>query len=240
MAFGAGLPFALAFAPYGYWPVGLAALLVLYWMIGGATSRREAVTRCFLFGVGKFGAGAYWVFVSLHAYAEMDLVLAATMFMLFVAAVSGLFSLVAFFAVETRNATMSALVFAVGLCIAELALSLPWALSFPWLHLGYALIDTPLSFWAPLGGVWAVSFAGAVSVVAAAEAIRRSWVPLGVAVLVWLPGVLFPVKSQETGDAVPVAVVQGNVRLEEKWRPGAWKGLLDGMCAFPTGSRRWT
>src|ERR1700736_3745495 len=38
-----------------------------------------------------------------------------------------------------------------------------WALSgFPWLSLGYAFIDTPLAGWAPLLGVYGVTWAAAL------------------------------------------------------------------------------
>lgn len=227
VAFCAGAMSPLAFSPYGYWPVGLAAVFVLYWTIAGVASRREALGRCLLFGVGKFGAGAYWIFVSLQSYAEISVAAVVLLFAAFLLVVSASVCLVGLFVVKTRYATLHALVFASGCCVAEVALSLPWALSFPWLHLGYALIETPLHVYGPLGGVHAMSFVGALSAAAAVHAVRGKWVPLGVAAALWCPGLAYPVQALEEGEAVSVALVQGNVALETKWRPGAWKSLLE-------------
>ena len=234
-ALGAGSAFPLAFAPFGLWPVALVALLVLHRTIQGA-GRWEAIARCFLFGVGKFGVGAYWVFVSLDEYADISVALSVGLFLAFVVVASSVFSLIGFFAGASRFAVLDALVFASGLCIVELSLSMPWALSFPWLHLGYALIDTPLSVFAPLGGVWAVGFVGAVTAVAVGQALRRSWATLAVAVALWLPGLVFEPNGPETEEAMTVALVQGNVPLERKWGSGGWESLLERYARLSDGA----
>ena len=226
-ALGAGCAFPLAFAPFGLWPVALVALLVLHQTIHSVAGRLEAIARCFLFGAGKFGVGAYWVLVSLDQYAEITVALSVGLFLAFVVVTASVFSLVGLFAVASRSAVLDALVFASGLCIVELSLSMPWALSFPWLHLGYALIDTPLSVFAPFGGVWAVGFAGAVTAVAIGHALRRRWAALAVAAALWCPGLIFQPSGPEPDEAIAVALVQGNVPLEEKWGRRSWESLLE-------------
>lgn len=229
----AGCLFPFAFSPYGFWPVALASLLVLHAVIHGV-SRHRALARCFLFALGKFGVGAYWIFVSLNDFAGLSPAAAAAWFATFLVLASALFSLVALFAMSTRFAMIDALVFASGIFVVELALSIPWALSFPWLHTGYALIDTPLSFFAPLGGVWAVGFAGAFSAVALGLASKGRWGSLVVAATLWCPGLLV---DEPVAQAEPytVAVVQGNVPLEEKWGSGAVESSLDRYLRLSDG-----
>ena len=232
----AGGLFPLAFSPYGFWPIALASLLVLYATIHGVRSRSKALARCFLFALGKYGIGAYWILVSLNDYADLPSAIAATWFATFLVLASALFSLVALFAVSTRFAIVDALVFASGIFVAEVALSIPWAMSFPWLHTGYALIDTSLSFFAPLGGVWAVGFAAAFTVAALGQAWKGHWVPLLVAAPLWCPGLLFSNGSPNgSGEPFSVAVVQGNVRLEDKWRLGATVSSLDRYLMLSDG-----
>ena len=225
LALVAGMVYPLAFAPAAIWPVALIAFALLYAALDGA-SRGQALLRCFLFGIGKFGVGAYWIFVSLNSYADISVALAVGLFLTFLILASALSSLIAFFVVATRHPVMDALIFAVGCCVAELAVSMPVALSFPWLHLGYALIDTPLSSFAPLGGVWLVGFAGALSGAAMAQAFKGVWGGAVLSVVIWCAGWLLPTASWEDGKEVSVALVQGNVPLHVKWRPGAWEEMM--------------
>ena len=225
LALVAGMVYPLAFAPYAVWPAALIAFALLYAALGGA-GRGQALLRCFLFGIGKFGVGAYWIFVSLNSYADISVALAVGLFLTFLILASALSSLIAFFVVATRYPVMDALIFAVGCCIAELAVSMPVALSFPWLHLGYALIDTPLASFAPLGGVWLVGFAAALSAAAIAQAFKRVWGGVVLSSAIWCAGWLLPTASWEDGEDVSVALVQGNVPLHVKWRPGAWEEMI--------------
>ena len=226
LALAGGMIYPLAFSPYEIWALALASFAALYVAISGTVGRWEAAIHCFLFGIGKFGVGAYWIFVSLYSYADVSVVLAATLFLTFLIIVSGIFSLVALFVVSTRYRILDALFFAAGVSIVELALSMPFALSFPWLHLGYALIDTPLSSFAPLGGVWVVSFIGVLSGVAIGQAVKRRWENFGFATVLWVVGFVLPTTSWEEGEEISVALVQGNVPLEAKWEAESWESLL--------------
>lgn len=226
LALSAGLVFPLAFAPYELWPLALLALLVLHQTIHRAASKWHIVALCFVFALGKFGAGAYWVFVSLYSYAEVHVLVAIGFFVAFLLATAALFSVLALFTTKSRHPALNTLVFASGITIVEILFSLPWAFGFPWLHLGYALIDTPLSIFAPLGGVWAVSFAGAVSAAALSHLLFRHWHASVVAVVLWIPGLFLALDDSDKGKQVSVALVQGNVPLEEKWQEDGWRNSL--------------
>ena len=68
---GALLP--LAFAPFNFWYVGLASLAVLSWL-WIATSRPALLGFCF--GLGYFGAGLHWVYISMAAFGGAPLMFA--------------------------------------------------------------------------------------------------------------------------------------------------------------------
>jgi apolipoprotein N-acyltransferase len=102
-----------------------------------------------------------------------------------------------------------------------------WALSgFPWLSLGYAMIDSPLKGWAPLFGVYGVSWATAVIAVAVnvsvmpAAPIARRLIALGViAILTVIPALLGRHDwTHAAGPPVSIAAVQGAVSQDQKWQ----------------------
>lgn len=226
LALGAGLVFPFAFAPFDLWPLALFALVVLHQAIEHARGRWEIVGIFFLFAIGKFGAGAYWIFVSLVSFSEATLFLAIGLFVAFLLVASALFSLSAFFAAKSPSPTLNALLFAAGLTVIEILFALPWALSFPWLYIGYAFIDTPVSIFAPYGGVWAVSFVVALSAAAIGNALNGQWRAIVVAVVLWSPGLTLSEGHLDEGESVSVALVQGNVRIEDKWKNQGWQESL--------------
>ncbi|MCY4129291.1 MAG: apolipoprotein N-acyltransferase [Gammaproteobacteria bacterium] len=226
VALASGAVFPVAFAPFNIWPVAVLALLVLHQILHRAQGTWQIIAVCFLFAIGKFGVGAYWIFVSLVSYAEVHLSVAIGLFVTFLVLTGTLFTVLAFFTTNSRNTTLNALVFASGLTVVEVLFSLPWPLSFPWLHLGYALIDTPLKIFAPMGGVWAVSFLGAFTAAALSHSVIGRWHALVVAVVVWCPGLFLSVSPSVDSEATSVALVQGNVPLADKWEKDGWRNSL--------------
>ncbi|HEX7038037.1 MAG TPA: apolipoprotein N-acyltransferase [Pseudomonadales bacterium] len=225
LAFGALLPLSLA--PFGYWPLGLVSLAGWF-----ALLRRPGANGAllgWLYGVGKYGVGASWVYVSIHVYGNAAPPLAAFLVVLFVAGLA-LFPLVngwLFARLRGGGAMMDALTFAALFSGFEWLLT--WALTgFPWLYVGYAHLETPLAGLAPIGGVLLVGFAvalGAALLVAAAAALRARRVlsgglALGVAAVPWLVGWAFWGTSwTESGPIREAALVQGNIDQAVKWSP---------------------
>jgi apolipoprotein N-acyltransferase len=109
-----------------------------------------------------------------------------------------------------------------------------WFLSgFPWLALGYSQIETPLAGYAPLGGIYAVSLAAAVTAGALVTLLIGGRVARVVAaatmLLLWSGGVLLDRVqwTQPTGKEVTVALVQGAVPQSMKWVPGERERTMD-------------
>jgi apolipoprotein N-acyltransferase len=102
-----------------------------------------------------------------------------------------------------------------------------WLLSgFPWLSLGYAFIDTPLAGWAPLLGVYGVTWAAALAAAGlvvvftpAVTAQRRALALAAMAALFAAPALAarWP-WTRPVGRAIPVATVQGAVPQDRKWQ----------------------
>ncbi|MGA1373113.1 MAG: apolipoprotein N-acyltransferase, partial [Pseudomonadales bacterium] len=161
----AGALLPLSLAPFNLWPLGLVAVGLWFWTLVRGVGRDWLLG--WWFGVGKYAVGASWVYVSIHTYGQASAPLAAGLVALFVAFVAGFAVLNAliFARVRTGNVAADALSFAVVFVLSEWVLT--WLLTgFPWLYLGHGHLGTVLSGWAPVGGVFLVSLAAALSAAA--------------------------------------------------------------------------
>ena len=80
----AGGMLPLAFAPFDFFPAAVIApaLLFMSWL---DIRPRRALRRGFLFGLGMFGVGVNWVFVSMYEYGGVSLLLSLFLTTLLVA-----------------------------------------------------------------------------------------------------------------------------------------------------------
>src|SRR5437899_2117962 len=79
---GALLPFA--FAPCQLYPLAVILPAILFALWQNVTPGR-AFRRGWLFGVGMFGAGVYWVFISIHDFGNASIFLAGFLTLGFIA-----------------------------------------------------------------------------------------------------------------------------------------------------------
>jgi apolipoprotein N-acyltransferase len=229
---GASLP--LAFSPVSLYPLAVLAPALLFLLWRDATPRR-ALWRGWLFGVGVNGVGVSWVYVAIHDFGHTGIPLAVFL--------TGLF--VVFLALYP--AVLGYLVgrFLRGPDGLRLALVLPaaWTLmewfrgwfltGFPWLNLGYSQIDAPLRGLAPVVGVYGVTLVVAASAGLVAWMVvagRRARL-MAVALLAtfWIgSGLLTRVEWTEPSSApLRVALIQGNIPQDTKWRPELAQYTLD-------------
>ena len=155
----AGAATVLAFAPLGAFPVAFASLAVLAHLWAAATPRACFLTG-FCFGLGLFGAGVSWIYVSMTQFGGMPPVIAAAATAFFCAFLA-LFPAAAGW-LQARVPGSAALR---ALLLIPAAWTLfewlrVWVLTgFPWLAVGYSAAGWPLQGYAPLAGVFGVSFA---------------------------------------------------------------------------------
>ena len=92
LAFGLGLAHASAFAPLSHWAWALAVLAALFALLRARAARGATPLAqgglAFAFGLGWFGAGLAWLYVSMHHYGGMPAPMAAAAVVLFAAYLS--------------------------------------------------------------------------------------------------------------------------------------------------------
>jgi apolipoprotein N-acyltransferase len=229
MALALGAIFSLGFAPFDVWPLTMLAIGGLYCLLQhpvAQRSPRQAGLVAWLFGLGQYGVGASWVYVSIHVYGNAPPPLALFMVALFVAVLALLFVWPLGWC-YSRLQTPRGSWFSVFAFVA-LWLLLDWMSTwlftgFPWLLPGYAGLDTPIQSLAPLFGVLGAGLFMCLSAAAlAAMAVNRRFQLSfsGLALLPWLLGfVLTPVNWVTPETQYSAALVQGNIDQAVKWQP---------------------
>lgn len=218
LALAAGALYSLAFAPFSLWPLVPLSIAILYWLLQGTSPARSALLG-WVWGLGAFGVGVSWLYVSIHVYGFTPAPLAVLLTALFCMGLALFPALMTWLSARLGHHVVA---------FAGLWLLVDWMrgwflTGFPWLYPGYAFIDTPLARLSPVGGVWLVSLIVLLTALAPTMLIRRQ--PRGAAALAgiaavgWLASLFISpaLWVKPAGEPVKVALVQGNVPQDIKW-----------------------
>ncbi len=231
----AGVLVTLSLAPFNLWPAGIISC-ALYAYLLCTCSVKEGIWRSWLFGLGMFGSGVSWVYVSINVYGGAGPLLAGFLIVLFCAGLSVLFQVsFGWFYVRFVRALPGGMLvgFPTTWVLAEWLRS--WLFTgFPWLYLGYAHIDTPIAGWAPIVGVFGLSFICALTGICLFLAWRsRQAIALTtyavIVITLWAGGaVLKPIEWVVRASEKPlkVAILQPNVPQEHKWDRAWYQPIL--------------
>lgn len=230
----AGLLQGLSFAPdpLPAWTlpfIQIISLAVLANYIWSADNNRQAVFYGLLFGFAQFGLGVYWLTISMHVYGGMAMPLAIGALLIFAVAM-GLYGAIA--CVITyylcRNNTVSAgwrrqflnaIIWASSWTIFEWLRGTLFT-GFTWLVGGYAHAEGMFTSWAPILGVYGLSWLAAFSAGAIALMVRakdtkydkHAALVFGMAMVFGLLGLAFKHInwSANTGEPILARLVQTN------------------------------
>lgn len=193
----------------------------------------------YAFGLGFFSAGVSWIYVSLHDFGGMPLIMAALATFSFCAFLALFHAAAAWLAKKSAHLLLAAPLFWV---LSEWLRS--WIFTgFPWLNVGYSQVPySPLAGFAPLFGVYGVSLlagfiasllviwlnpAKVTSKMVTNKTVRTKIV--AVVVIIWVVGSLLKFVQWTTpvGAPISVALLQGNIPQNMKWQPEVAQQTLD-------------
>mgnify|MGYP001823785027 CR=1 FL=1 len=233
-AFAGGLLLPFAFAPFGWWPLAIVSLLGFQYLIH-QDQLKHALWRAFLYGLGYFGVGISWVYVSISLFGNASPPLAASITLMLIVVMSCYMMLAAFLARKCRAGRIAGI----------LALPAAWILvewlrdwlftGFGWLSVGYAFIDTPIASYAPFIGVLGIGFLVLLSITGLYLLLHPASTPglrafsLLLLLSVWLPPLFLqlPHDIQYQQQKLDVALLQGNIPQHRKWLPEERQPTLD-------------
>ena len=222
----AGMLLPLAFAPFNLYTLGFIAPAILFYIWLDAKPLK-AFTHGLLFGIGFFGVGISWVYISIHNFGNTSLLQASfiTFLLIFYLALyPALQGLIVTRLWKNRSNTIKCL------CILPVSwIIFEWLRThiftgFPWLLLGYSATTTPLKGLAPLIGIYGLSLAvalicGSLTLLArqATNSIKTICILIiGLSVaLGWL--INGHSYTKPTAKPIQVSLVQGNIPIKLKW-----------------------
>lgn len=225
-----GVMLMLAFAPFSIFPFAVLAPVGLLALINHATQKR-AFWLGFAFGIGFFGSGVYWIFISISRFGDVNaflsfLITAALIAFLSIYPGAACYTINRYFNHNERLKWM--LAFPAVWVLSEWVRS--WLFTgFPWLLVGYSQTNSPLKGYAPIFGVYGISLAVMVTsglLFAVIQAVRkadyfRSYLYLLGIVTLWTVGGLLSLIpwTEPSGAPVKFSLVQGNIPQSLKWDP---------------------
>ena len=213
----------------------LAPVLILPLLFIALTvSPKDAAAHFFWFGFGLFLTGTYWIYISVHVFGNAALWIALLLMV-------GL------------SLIMATFLWLAGWLISRLSHGEPWRLlflgpaawvavewlrgwvltGFPWLAQGYGQIDSVLAGWAPILGIYGVSFMLLFSTAAILLAImaagKERLIALPLIILPWIVGGMLGVIewTEPYGKAIRTTIVQGGVAQDQKWLSEQRQRTLD-------------
>ena len=224
LSVGAGAIFTLGLSPFDIWPLAVLSVAALAALLRHR-SPSEGLLIGWLYGVGFFGSGVSWVYVSIHVYGQAPPPLALLLTIIFCGGLALLTGLLGYLYArfEPAKSQLQILWFTGLWVLFEWIRS--WLLTgFPWLYLGYVSLDTMIAGWAPVAGVFGVSLLlSGLAAVLANDYVQRPlsqwWRSLATLSVILLGGGLLGTVewTRDQNDSISVAMFQPNISLNEHW-----------------------
>jgi len=222
----AGVLLTLAFAPFefSYLAIFSLAIVFLSWL---DSSPARAATRGYLYGLGLYGSGIPWVYISIHDYGGAP-ELGAFLLTLLVICFWALFpALTGYLSVKLagrkgKNYLIWLMPF-VWIFIEYFRGY--WLLNgFPWLQIAYSQMDTPLQGFIPIMGVYGTGFLLAFSASVIIAGFKQTFKPLYAILVIaslWATGAYLQTVewTHPIGKEINVALIQGGIPQDQKWLP---------------------
>ena len=218
----AGVLFTLSFSPFDL-PVLVFIALVVFRLLLNELSVKRAVLRGYLFGLGIFGTGVSWVFVSMVVNEQASSTLPILM-TLFYCSFWAIFPAISayLFAKLRRNKHSDWLIFSCIWVFVEYIRG-EWILGgFPWLQVAYSQLDTPFSAYVPVFGAYGTSLVVVILSALLAESFLEEQFKAKYLVIITIlltSGIILKQVSWSTvsGASIKVTLIQGNIAQKDKW-----------------------
>lgn len=227
----AGALLTLSFAPFYAWPLALIIPAVFYWLLHHESLKRSLFIG-WCFGVGFFGTGISWVYVSISTYGPPNPIIAFFITLLFIFAMALLFLLLA--GVLTglyphESAIKCFLAYPAIWVIFEIIRAKLFT-GFPWVLLGEAQTSFPLGGYTPVFGIY---FTSLICILISSflfylfyeNKLKLKIINIiGIIVLILIGYGLYQINwttiainNNEKPKSANIVLVQGNIPEYEKW-----------------------
>lgn len=230
-----GMLLPLGFAPFHFPGAAVLSIALFYAHIINKHSQHSFLNGLF-FGLGYFGLGTSWVYVSIHEYGHLNSIISALItlfFLLYLSLFPALMTLTFKRLAKLQFPVYSCLLFSALWVLCEYFRSTLLS-GFPWLLLGFGQFDAPSKYLLPVVGVLGVGFLtcfAATLLAASTTQLRgiKRYVGLAIFVVLLLFPSLLKYKnwSKESAQPLSVGVIQANLSMRDKWDENLFWQLLE-------------
>jgi len=221
----AGSVSILAFAPFGFWPLQIFTLALLFQLLVHAPTIKRAALIGWVYSFSWFACGVYWLYVSMHRYGGLPAWMSVLAVALLAAVLALFAALMMGFGYWLRQRLRASMAVSLLLIFPAMWMFSEWLrgwvlTGFPWVASGYAHTGSPLAGYAPLIGVYGLGWLAAITAGALLLLPAKKW-PAAAAILLFAAGAgLKSVQwTKPHGAPASVRLLQGNVPQEMKFEP---------------------
>ena len=206
--------------------MGVISFVVFLYSVD-VSSKRDIFVRYYFFAVGMYGTGVSWIFVSINDFGGVSSLASIGLTAAFILSYSFTSLIGALLHVNVRDGLVA---FPAIWVILEWSRS--WFLTgFPWLFAGYSHLESPLSGYIPIVGVYGLSLLTVVTSVLIYKLPSSKW-PLNILLLglLWGGGAFIPdsiIGLNHTNNVVTVSAIQGNVDQHTKWLSSSTQNITN-------------
>tara|TARA_B100000686_G_scaffold305294_1_gene343618 strand:- start:7123 stop:8661 length:1539 start_codon:yes stop_codon:yes gene_type:complete len=217
----------LGFAPFYLFPIPVITAACLFYFWRKSVSSIQAAQLGFVFGMGMFGVGVTWIYISLHEFGALPMPIAILVLIALCAYLSLYITIIGWLVKKIHfNEPLIWVLFVASIwTLSEWLRGVVPFFGFPWLTMGYSQVPfSPIVGYASVIGVYGISFI----IILSASFISlffdnklRSGRNIMFLSIIWIVGfsLQFINWSEPKGDPVSVSLLQGNISQEMKWNP---------------------
>ena len=251
LALAMGGAYVLGYAPFTFWFFAPFAVIIVLSCLHNQRAWNGFLIGWF-FGIGLFGSGVTWIYNSFYVYGNIQMETATILTVLFCLFMALFYAAFGYFYClfnYQRRSIFSK--FNVPVALRIISFASLWTLfellrshiyvGFPWLLLGNALVDSPLAYWAPLGGTFLVSFLCLLTIASTFHLLLilptiyvsrnqiRAAILLLIALFPWAIGFRLQYHNwtYPSGGPINLAVIQANIPQEIKWDDKELLGITE-------------
>jgi apolipoprotein N-acyltransferase len=237
----AGSLLPLSLSPFDYYLIIFPSLILLIYSINNTSIKQTFITGYF-YGLGCFGFGVSWVYISIHEHGNASPLLAGFFTLSFIMTTLAFFpacKLVLYQYIQSKkpaNKNLNLLIL-----LPSIWVIFDWIQSwlftgFPWLYVGYSQTNSPLASFAPIVSVfglsWLVVFISSIIYLIIKNlkafinnnnnqyCLNHILSYLVILVILFISSLsLSPIQwTKKQFDTEKIILIQGNIPQEDKWQ----------------------
>jgi apolipoprotein N-acyltransferase len=212
----------LSFSPFNYHFISLISLSGLFFIWHKVSHSKQGFLSGLFFGLGLFGFGISWIYISLNTFGGMPSWLAYLSTFLFCLFLAFFIGIVGWIASHRKSS-----LFLIPFIWTFFEWIRGWFLTgFPWLTMGYSQVpSSPLAGFLPVIGIYGVtliltSLALILSLMLLDKDRRSQLIKLSLVAFLLASGQLLKYIewTEPVGEPISVSLIQGNIAQDIKWQ----------------------